>query len=1316
MPVFALKMEFDEKGALVAIRQLRNVADMAGSAQKAVKGVGSGASQVTPALTALGSQGTRAGNEISAAMKSAAKSILALVGAYKAVDAAMNFVQRGVEFNASIESSKIGIASIITSMASLQDSQGRVLDGAEKYAAAQEVAADMMKRIQVLGLETTATTQELVEGVQSVMGPALQAGLNLQQIPDFALNAAQAMQTMGIPLQQMRTELEALLTGNVNKAQDLLAPRLFGDVQGDLGAYIKQLRESGRLYDELMKRLAAYKLAGEDVAQTLTGLMSNLNESLDVVSGQISEGLTQNLKESVRSVQELLISTDQGGTGIGKDFEHIAELLGVIEEGLGSTVLHSIQSLIEAAKSFNAYLSDEDPGIFFDDLATVIKTATVAYGTLLVARKASSAQFTIENGAVQQNIIGLKNYVAELYNSATANRAKALAAEASAKTDLDAAKAALQKFRATQQSAVAITNAKMADLARTALLKQEAALLAAATAAETRYAAAKKASSIATLALNGAAKAGSLLMKGASGLLAMMGGPLGLAMTGAAAALMYFTTRQDDAARATELHERALKSFEAATKEATDETGKLTGKLTDLQKLRLDMAHKDMQTAFASQIQSLEAEFEALKDKIKDVAAAEATLGAMGYGNGGKDIIPQEYIDNLDTLPLLLRKNIISGEEFRERLAKLRNDAIEAGYANSTFVRTLEDMQRQGGVIGKLVEIAEALAKVANASRSATANVTQTENKLSAAAQSFNNFYDALSKARGLAQAGGSKKSPEELIVSKGEAAISGTKTAKEFDISQKRNDAQAYLSELRKQLSATNDEAKRSVISAEIKKVAAAIPQIGEAASSTVNKVENAREKFAAFNREIAQLNGEASKTGNSLAEKLEDIQKTGEAAKVSSGEIEKMQDAYSRAFQENALKDLNRELLEAEGNTKALQEAANAEKLREFIIALGELKNLTENQKGDMISRFEKGLEKQNNYKDLQSALNFYKEYAELSGDFTVSQKLQNQLIEEQSVLLKGLGIPQQYIDDWKELQRLQTSRDGWDGATRGAKKFYAEATDAGRNFESFMTSSLDGITSMWQITEDGLVMDWRNTLLTMANDLSQILIKQFITGPLANGIAGLMGGGTSGWSASSFSPITDIISVIPGVGGFHAGGKIGYDAPTFTRSMPMAAFADAPRLHGGGGWFEPDEYPAILQKGERVLNRKETSLYDSFSGVSSNAGKMRQAMDWSPRQDIERVFAETTRESMRLLEESRRQAKEQRSADASPQINIQVINETGTPATAQVQQSRSANGQMDFVVMLKREVAGDVLGGGYISQAITTRFNIQPYVRGR
>ena len=46
--------------------------------------------------------------------------------------------------------------------------------------------------------------------------------------------------------------------------------------------------------------------------------------------------------------------------------------------------------------------------------------------------------------------------------------------------------------------------------------------------------------------------------------------------------------------------------------------------------------------------------------------------------------------------------------------------------------------------------------------------------------------------------------------------------------------------------------------------------------------------------------------------------------------------------------------------------------------------------------------------------------------------------------------------------------------------------------------------------------------------------------------------------------------------------------------TRPAPLMLFRFAPRLHEGA-FLSPDEVPAILQRGERVLNREEARRYN-------------------------------------------------------------------------------------------------------------------------
>ncbi|MBW6496731.1 MAG: hypothetical protein K0B16_19660, partial [Burkholderiaceae bacterium] len=79
-----------------------------------------------------------------------------------------------------------------------------------------------------------------------------------------------------------------------------------------------------------------------------------------------------------------------------------------------------------------------------------------------------------------------------------------------------------------------------------------------------------------------------------------------------------------------------------------------------------------------------------------------------------------------------------------------------------------------------------------------------------------------------------------------------------------------------------------------------------------------------------------------------------------------------------------------------------------------------------------------------------------------------------------------------------------------------------------------------------------------------------------PIANALSGALGG-----AGGLFASI------------LHAGGGVG--APGPGRMVPALAFANAPRMHAGGfAGLRPDEVPAILQRGERVLSRREAAGY--------------------------------------------------------------------------------------------------------------------------
>lgn len=343
MPVFNFALRFDNKGTLVAVEQLRKVSDEAGKAQHAVEGVGSGAQKASGGLKTLTSNAQGATSNV----KALAGQLLALVGAYKAVGSVFSFIKNGMNFSANLESSQIAIGSVIGATNKISTAQGKLLEEAEKFNAAQEISAGLMEQIQVLALESTATFDSLVEGVSGIIAPATKAGIAIEKLPKFAVTAAQAMAAMKIPVQQMRTEIEALLSGNINKAQDILATNL-----GISGEMVKNWQRQGILVEELEKRLRLFAEAGDRIADSWTGLVSNMEDAYDYLSAKTGKGIFEGMKQSYRELLNVLVNT-KGKLGVGEDIENIVNLVKELQDQIGNNLISVTREFIDSLKELN---------------------------------------------------------------------------------------------------------------------------------------------------------------------------------------------------------------------------------------------------------------------------------------------------------------------------------------------------------------------------------------------------------------------------------------------------------------------------------------------------------------------------------------------------------------------------------------------------------------------------------------------------------------------------------------------------------------------------------------------------------------------------------------------------------------------------------------------------------------------------------------------------------------------------------------------------------------------------------------------------
>ena len=126
----------------------------------------------------------------------------------------------------------------------------------------------------------------------------------------------------------------------------------------------------------------------------------------------------------------------------------------------------------------------------------------------------------------------------------------------------------------------------------------------------------------------------------------------------------------------------------------------------------------------------------------------------------------------------------------------------------------------------------------------------------------------------------------------------------------------------------------------------------------------------------------------------------------------------------------------------------------------------------------------------------------------------------------------------------------------------------------------------------------LDFSSLITSFLADMAKLAAQKYIFGPLAGMLSGALGG-AGGLLANVL----------------HEGGNVGGSGTR--RSVPVAAFAGAPRFHNGVNLgLASDELPAILQRGERVLSRAENKAYGRQQGpmvVNFNvkdAASMRQS----------------------------------------------------------------------------------------------------------
>lgn len=176
-----------------------------------------------------------------------------------------------------------------------------------------------------------ATAAEIYEGFNIILSniSSLGAKGTTENAAKLATRIAAGMNTLGVPGFQLRSEVNALMMGNIDR-NAMLAVKL-----GISGEDVRQQQAQGTYYDFLMKKLEKLYEGQKVLALSLANVKSNFDDVNQAISSEAGQPLERDTATMMQSILVTFKNLQQSFTGF---FKSIAEAVGPVLKLLGPVV------------------------------------------------------------------------------------------------------------------------------------------------------------------------------------------------------------------------------------------------------------------------------------------------------------------------------------------------------------------------------------------------------------------------------------------------------------------------------------------------------------------------------------------------------------------------------------------------------------------------------------------------------------------------------------------------------------------------------------------------------------------------------------------------------------------------------------------------------------------------------------------------------------------------------------------------------------------------------------------------------------------
>ena len=993
----------------------------------------------------------------------------------------------------------------------------------------------------------------------SEMGTALR--LTQDQMQGVFLAIGQMASKGKVTAEELRQQLGERAPG---------AFKLFADALGVCTTSLDKMLERGEVTIDTLAKVAPvirerYGAGLKAAMDSTTAAVGRLNTAWDDL--MLHAGSSDALKEGVKLLTDGVKGMDSAIVGLSMNWETVRN--GAL--ALGATLL--------TLKGYKALTASATAKLVAEE---------VKHGGVLGALRSQ----LLAAATADYNRVKSSNDVAQaIFKAAQAEQARAETMRAALLSGIQRVQTDQAAEAVSTKLAIAENRLSVSTQAVRAAQAQATSSSAALAAAQTRLLAS---SSVSASGMKTLAQSTGLFRGAASGMLAMLGGPWGIALTAAATGLSILYSRGQEAE---EVMRRLSEQYRQNADEAQNAADKTEGLNKRIAEQLLSLAKGKQEKASA--------DLKTILSKVEDFEDPKLFSGFYSAISRGEE--------GWNTAAKILR-------DFRDKLIDSETAFKRLNEASEKFGNNNPNIERARELLFALAGGFEAVEK-------ADADVAEKQH----AADTVSDAADvAIGKVRELKLAIDMLgKADAEPAKNTGDAITALREYSKKTESARKeqqalaRSVAEANLAILHQSALAARKEnlpdAKRLMDEYNVQKERIK-EQVKLDAEFWNRKGRSGRQDSATryleqVRAEISKLNGDVSQSwAQKLKIKLDDIAKKGKDAKISLNQLNSITKEYAAAADAkrvgdlaDAYTDLDARIAQGLGNDRLAREIRINKELEEERRKPEALAKTDEDRAKNegYLKSLRGSLEKASTIKDAEAASDFYRELYELSGQYGLAQDEINAQLERQAENLRvNVGLTQDEVDLWLKMKELEASRDYADGITRGLKKWTGEYTNMAMQMEGFTTSTLDAMTEGLLDFTSRTLASFSDMTRSILQDLARITARMAMAGLIktavgffsapSGGTASVSGNPISGaWAEGFMSRGSSYAAIVK-----HGGGMALEPSPT--RRVPASFFEGAPRYHTG--FINPAyERAAIIRTDESVLTPGQMKAIAGAGGAS-------------------------------------------------------------------------------------------------------------------